>query len=209
MKALKPPLSKLRFDKIAIAAYLDDCLVMDQMKGKCSENTKTIINTFQNSRFTVNPEPKSSFYPTQQIEFLGFEINSVFMTITLTNAKTENLKLFCTNILNSRTPKIRTVASFRENYKHFLSGKIWRIALQRLRKMQTMALCKSNSNFNARTHLTKAVKSDFRLWKEKVNHIYNGIIVPNPEKCIATDASSYGWGALMESQSTGSLFSTS
>ena len=71
MKALKPPLSKLRFDKIAIAAYLDDCLIMDKMKGKCSENTKTIINTFQNSRFTVNPEPKSSFYPTQQIEFLG------------------------------------------------------------------------------------------------------------------------------------------
>ena len=35
---------------------------------------------------------------TQQIEFFGFEINSVFTTITLTNAKTENLKLFCTNI---------------------------------------------------------------------------------------------------------------
>ena len=33
------------------------------------------------------------------------------MTITLTNTKKENLKLFCTNILNSRTPKIRTVAS--------------------------------------------------------------------------------------------------
>ena len=35
---------------------------------------------------------------TQQTEFFGFEINSVFITITLTNAKTENLKLFCTNI---------------------------------------------------------------------------------------------------------------
>ena len=122
MKALKPPLSKLRFDKIAIAAYLDDCLIMDKMKGKCSENTKTIINTFQNSRFTVNPEPKSSFYPTQQIEFLGFEINSVSMTITLTNAKTENLKLFCAKI-------------FRENYRHFTSCKICQIALQRRRKV--------------------------------------------------------------------------
>ena len=196
-------------NKITITVYLGDCFYIDKSKRKCWENTKTIVNTFQNLGFTVHPEPNSSFYPTQQIEFLGFEINSVFMTITLTNAKTENLKLFCTNILNSRTPKIRTVASFRENYKHFLSGKIWRIALQRLRKMQTMALCKSNSNFNARTHLTKAVKSDIRLWKEKVNHIHNGIIVPNPEKCIATGASSYGWGALMESQSTGSLFSTS
>ena len=29
------------------------------------------------------------------------------------------------------------------------------------------------------------------------------IIFPNPDKCIATDASSCGWGAVMESSSTG------
>ena len=111
-KALKPPLSKVRLDKVTIATYLD----MDKRKRKCWENTKTIVNTFQNLGFTVYPERKSYFYPIQKVEFLGSEINSVSMTITLTNAKTENLKLFCTNILNSRTPKIRTVAS--------LSGKM-------------------------------------------------------------------------------------
>ena len=35
------------------------------------------------------------------------------------------------------------------------------------------------------------------------------IIFPNPDKCIATDASSCGWGAVMESSSTGDLFSKS
>ena len=35
MKALKPPLSKLRFNKITVAAYLDDCLNMDKRKRKC------------------------------------------------------------------------------------------------------------------------------------------------------------------------------
>ena len=77
---------------------------MDKRERACWENTKTIANTFLNLGFTVHPEPKSSFYPTQQIEFLGFEINSVSMTIFLTNAKKENLKLFCINILNSRIP---------------------------------------------------------------------------------------------------------
>ena len=42
-----------------------------------------------------------------------------------------------------------------------------------------------------------------------MNHLYNDIIVSNVDKCIATDASSYRWGAVMESQSTGGLFSTS
>ena len=95
----KPLLSKLRLNKIRIGAYLDDCLNMDKRERKCWENAKTIVNTFQNLGFTVHPESKSSFYPTQQIEFLGFEINSVSITITLTNAKTENLSLFFTNIL--------------------------------------------------------------------------------------------------------------
>ena len=108
------------------------------------------------------------------------------MTITLTNAKIEILKVFCTDILNSKTPKIRIVAS--------LLG---------------IALCKSNGNFNARTHLTETAKSDIRWWKENVNHLYNDIIVPNSDKCTTTDASSYGWGEVMESQSTGGLFFTS
>ena len=84
---------------------------MDKKERACWENTKTIVNTLQNLGLTVHPEPKSSFYPTQQIEFLGFEINSVSTTITLTNTKKENLKLFYTNFLNIRSPKIRTVAS--------------------------------------------------------------------------------------------------
>ena len=72
-----------------------------------------------------------------------------------------------------------------------------------------MTLCKNNSNFNARIHLTEAAKSDIRWWKENVNHLYNDIIVLNPARCIITDASSSGWGAVMESNSLGDLFSTS
>ena len=106
-------------------------------KGK--ENVgkiQTIVNTFHNLGFTVHPELKPSFYLTQQIEFLGFEINSVSTTITLTNAKTENLKLFCTNILNSKTPKIRTVTS--------LLGK-----LQALSQLQNLADCITETKKNS------------------------------------------------------------
>ena len=44
-----------------------------------------------------------------------------------------------------------------------------------------------------------------------MSHRYclDDIIVPNPDKCIATDASSCGSGAVMEFSSTGGLFSTS
>ena len=56
-----------------------------------------------------------------------------------------------------------------------------------------MALCKSNDNFNARTHLNRAAKSDtLGWWKENVNHLYNDIIVLSPDNCITATASSYG-----------------
>ena len=183
---------------------------MDKREIAYWENTKTIFDIFQNLGFVVHPQPKSSFYSTQQIEFLGFEMNSVSMTITLTNAKKENLNLFCTNILNSGTPKIRTVARLLGKITStFPAAKFDRQHYRGLEKCKAITLCKSNGNFNARTNLTEAVKSDIRLWKENVNHLFNDIIVPNPNKCITTDVSSYGLGAVMESNSTGGLFSTS
>ena len=74
---------------------------------------------------------------------------------------------------------------------------------------KTMALCKNNDKFNARAHLTEAAKSDIRQWKDNVNHLYNDVIVPNPDNCITTDAPCNGLGAVMESNSTRVLFSTS
>ena len=66
-------------------------------------------------------------------------------------------------------------------------------------RCKTIALCKSTGNFNSRTQLIEAVKSDIRWWKENVNHL-NNIIVPNADMCITAAASSYGWGAVIESQ---------
>ena len=42
-----------------------------------------------------------------------------------------------------------------------------------------------------------------------MNHLYNDIVVSNPDTCITADGSSYGWGVVMESQLTGGLLSTS
>ena len=152
---------------------------MDKMERTFCKNIKTFLNTFQNLGFTA--------HLTQQIKFLW----SVSMTITLTKAKKENLRLFCTNILNSRTPKIRQVARLLGNITStFPVATFGRLRYGALEKCKTMTLCKNNGNYNARTHLAEADKSDIRWWLENVNHLYNAIIVSNPGKCITTDASS-------------------
>ena len=87
IKVLKPPLSTLRLDNITIAAYLNDCINMNPSLYQCWENTQKIIKLFQTLGLTVHSETKSNFTPTQKIEFLGFFIDSVTMTITLNNNK--------------------------------------------------------------------------------------------------------------------------
>ena len=87
------------------------------------------------------------------IEFLSFILNSVTMTIILTDEKKRQLKSFYTNILLATTTNIRKIAS--------IVGKI-------------------TSCFPARCI-----------------------------RCIRTDASSYGWGAVIEAKSAGGLLSAS
>ena len=94
IKSLKPLLSALRLDGVTIAAYLDDSINMNRSFQECWENTKLIIQTFQNLGFTVHPEPKSVFHPSQKIEFLGLILNWVTMTITLIDKKQRQLSPF-------------------------------------------------------------------------------------------------------------------
>ena len=76
MKALKPALLKICLDKITITVYLDDCLNVDKRKGKCWENTKTIIvNTPQDLGLTVHPFTVLPFTQLKN-EFCFHENNS-------------------------------------------------------------------------------------------------------------------------------------
>ena len=58
-----------------------------------------------------------------------------------------------------------------------------------------------------KTSLTDKAKYDLIWWRDNITHIYNNIVTSNPDRCITTDISSYGWGAVMESKSTGKFFS--
>ena len=86
-KILKPPLSQLRAMGVNVTAYLDDFINMHIDHDKCLDNTRSIIDMFQNLGFFIHPEPKSCFVPSQTITFLGFIINSTDMTVRLTSEK--------------------------------------------------------------------------------------------------------------------------
>ena len=72
-------------------------------------SVKCTIGALQQLGFTIHSR-KSILIPTQVIDFLGFIINSVHMTITITDRKKEKIKGKCILVLQQETPKIRDIA---------------------------------------------------------------------------------------------------
>ena len=59
-----------------------------------------------NLGFVVHPE-KSVFAPSQEVEYLGFIINSVTMTVRLTTEKKRNIFDICQEVLLKECVSIR------------------------------------------------------------------------------------------------------
>ncbi len=112
-KVLKPLFSHLRskFGDIC-PGYIDDSLYIGESALHCAETTLHVVDLFSILGLKIIPE-KSVIVPSQTIEFLGFVIDSVRMTVTLTARKMEKIKSLCLSFLRpGKLFTIRQVASF-------------------------------------------------------------------------------------------------
>ena len=85
-KLLKSPLAELMLHYVKIAAYTDDLITLAYSFDICLKNVWKCLKLSGNLDFVVHPE-KSIFVPSQEIEYLGFIINSVTMIVRLTTEK--------------------------------------------------------------------------------------------------------------------------
>ena len=93
-KILKPLFSCLREQSHSSVIYVDDSLLAGDTCRDCLDNVHETKLLLEGLGFHIHPK-KSVFLPTQVITFLGFEINTVTMTISLTNAKKNEIRLMC------------------------------------------------------------------------------------------------------------------
>ena len=84
--------SFLQKQGVQIIIYIDDTILVVSSVDKLirDRDRDLALHTFKNCGFTVNFK-KSQLILTWELEFLGFMINSLNMTITLTDAKCEKL----------------------------------------------------------------------------------------------------------------------
>ena len=108
-KILKPLLANLHTKGHISVAYLDDLYLQGQTYDQCIANVIDTTLMLEELGFLVHPT-KSVLIPTQEIIVLGFVINSVTMTVRLTQEKAMSLKQDCTKLIKCPITTIREVA---------------------------------------------------------------------------------------------------
>ena len=88
-KLMKPAYYYLRSKGFLSVAYIDDCYLQGMTYEDCRENVEVTHKLFTDLGFLVHPD-KSVFMPQHELVFLGFLLNSLTMTISLTPEKINN-----------------------------------------------------------------------------------------------------------------------
>lgn len=207
-KLLKCVLAELRKMGFVNTGYIDDTLLQGDTYYDCEKNVIKTLTLFDSLGFTVHPA-KSVFVPTQVIEFLGFILNSIDMTVSLSLDKSKKIVAFCMEILSADICTLRQLSQ--------LIGKLVActpsvphaaVYHKRLEIFRTLMLRKCKGDYNSLIKLSGECLEDIQWWIDNVSLMKKPIYQRDPEIVIFTDASLSGWGGyLLDSTSTGGQWS--
>ena len=109
-KILRPVLGYLRREGYLSVIFVHDSYLQGNTESECLENIEVTVSLLIKLGFKIH-ESKSILKPTQELEFLGFVINSKNTTISINKAKSEHTILKINNLLSDPSPSRRKLAS--------------------------------------------------------------------------------------------------
>lgn len=206
-KILRPVYSSFRSKGHVNVGYIDDSYLQGDTYEECKHNVQDSVNLFEKLGFLPHPE-KSVFEPTQ-ITFLGFVINSVTMTITLTPEKALKVSMACKKLLAKSECSIVEVS---QEIGLLVAGlpavQYGQLHCRHLEIDKNIALKIAKGNYQDIMCLSPAAKADLGWWVDNVLQSNNPISHGKIDIEIACDASKKGWGAVCNKISTQGLWTT-
>ena len=156
--------------------------------------------------FVIHPD-KSEFEPSQVLEFLGFIINTVEMSLRLTSAKEIAISELCSKILNAQKVSIRTLAQLLGKLSSsFMAVPFGKLHYRALERFKTQSLKIHKGKFDRKVSLNPEARLDILWWRDNIKGSWSPIIRNNADIVKTTDASTIGWGAAKGEISTGGHF---
>ena len=166
--------------------------------GECHENVQETVRLLGDLGFPIHNE-KSVLIPSQVLTLLGFVLNSVTMTVQLTDSRKQKLKNACLNLVNKETCTVQNVAEviglIVSSFPGVEHGPLHYRGLER---DKSNALRENKGNFGSFMVPSPSSRAELNWWIFKQTYFSC-----EPELHIQTDASAHGWGGVWGEQRTG------
>ena len=202
-KLIKALFKKLRERNFQNSSYIDDSFLIEKTKQECLENVIQTVKISRQAGFVVHPD-KSQFIPVQILEYLGFILNTINMTVRLTKEKVVAIKDFISVIIKSDQIAIELLATLVGKLVATFPGVTYgKLYYRQLDIEKSEALRKSKGNYKGLVSLSAKARQDLVWWVDNLDTEYVEVHKKVPSREIFSDASDTGWGGHMEAQNTG------
>lgn len=200
-KVLKPLLRWARLHGIRISAYLDDLVIAATTRELSLKHTRMVMDKLASLGF-LTKESKSSLTPSQTLQHLGYEIDTTNMTLRIPGNKIRDMRREASKLANKGSCTVRQLSSF-IGKAIAMTAAVFpaRLKVQHLQAVKINAL-KSATSWEDSISLTMTATEELLWWRTHLRQ-WNGLswIVPNPQVDIYTDASTSGWGVVINNRS--------
>ncbi|KAG1276013.1 hypothetical protein G6F66_012649 [Rhizopus arrhizus] len=199
-KIVKPLLRWARRKGIRISAYLDDLIITAKTKELSHLHTTQVCQKLTELGFLFK-ESKSHLVPTQQIDHLGFTIDTTNMSLSIPASKRRDIRREALKMLRSKSCSLRNLSSFIGKAQATTPAVFpARLRTRELLQLKNQLLHQGTS-WNTMITLTPAACSNLHWW---INHLtkWNGLsfLPETPTQEVFTDASNSGWGIVLNNQ---------
>ena len=197
----------LRQRGIRLIIYLDDILIMAESYDLALQHAASTLNLLEGLGFIVNYQ-KSQLEPCQELEFLGFLINSNTLSLQLPGEKLRKIRKKCQQLLDQTTISVRELSKFLGLLTSSIQAIFPAPLHYRHLQSQKIATLASLRTYEAELSLNPLARAEILWWRDHL-HAWNGrALFQDPvDLIIETDASRKGWGAHFQGVSTGGPWS--
>ena len=208
-KLMKPVIATLRRLGIRMVLYLDDMILMANSQEKAREHFQCAANLLTSLGFILNRD-KSVTSPSQQIEFLGFNLDSKTMMISLPSQKLTSLVKSVRQLADGTQTPLREIAQVLGTmvaaHPAILPAPLY---YRQLEWTKTFYLNRGHS-YDDTVPISEDIQSDLRWWIQEASS-YNGrpLQITQWNLTIESDASKRGWGASCQGTNTGGPWTAS
>lgn len=196
---------------IRIVVYLDDMLIMSPTWEGCHRDTVTVVNLLRSLGLLLN-EKKCETVPSQTLEFLGLILSTRDMMFFVPGKKRRAFLADTCCLLHlsrQRLVWLRQLVGWIGKARAFMDA-----VVHSRRRTRSCLRCMNlqltlGSHWDARIPLSSEVLSELQWWlRTAAAWRGNGILIPDHDLTIDTDARPWAWGGFLRGQHVGGFWSS-